>query len=266
MPTNSIPLRPFHESADLISENAIVELGTDAMSRFLVLMLTLTATCQASAADTPEKFRMRTWTDPTGRYSVDARFLELVEGNVRLERADGRTVRLPLERLSVPDQRYIANTFSIRNQNSLESEVKLVHIRVQMLAELSVIAQEFRQAKSDLESTEDEQSKAMREAEVREWESRRGEVVAALAVNRLSIDALYAPPGVSKRMEEASRWLSERRKTQRTDSETLFRDAETVRVVWQLRAAAERLRQTEKTDAASTVSGEADLLEKELED
>lgn len=209
---------------------------------------------------------MRTWTDPTGRYSVDARFLELVEGNVRLKRADGKPLQLPLERLSAPDQRYIANTFSIRDGKSVESESRLVEIRSQMLTELSVIAEQFRQAKSDLEATEDERSKKMHEAEVRELESRRSEVCAALAVNRLSIDALYAPPSVSKRMEEAASRLSEKRKTQRTDSETLFRDAETVRVVWQLRAAAERLRQIEKTDAASTVSGEADFLENELED
>ena len=236
------------------------------MSRILVLMLTLTATCQASAAEPPGDFRMRTWTDPTGRFSVEAKFLELVEGNVRLERADGKTLQLPLERLSVPDHRYIADTFSIRNGKSLESELRLVEMRLHMLQELSVNTQLFREAQSALEAGKDERSEEQHEAQVRELESRRSQACAALAVNRLSIDALYAPPSVSKRMQEASRRLSEERKTQRTGLETVARRAETTRLAGQLHTVAEHLRQIGKSDAAARVSSEADLLEKELED
>lgn len=49
----------------------------------------------------------RKWTDATGNFSVEADFVELVDGQVALRRTDGRVVRLPLERLSEADQRHV---------------------------------------------------------------------------------------------------------------------------------------------------------------
>jgi hypothetical protein len=51
---------------------------------------------------------LRTWVDDTGRHQVTARFVAILGNNtVRLLRADGRYVRVPLDRLSGIDQRYL---------------------------------------------------------------------------------------------------------------------------------------------------------------
>ena len=47
---------------------------------------------------------MRTWTDSTGKYKTEASFLALKEGKVRLKKADGSILALPLEKLSEADQ------------------------------------------------------------------------------------------------------------------------------------------------------------------
>jgi hypothetical protein len=49
----------------------------------------------------------RTWSSSDGKYSVAAEFVELVDGVVRLRREDGRIARIPLDRLSDADQRYV---------------------------------------------------------------------------------------------------------------------------------------------------------------
>jgi hypothetical protein len=46
----------------------------------------------------------RTWTDSTGRFKVEARLVKFEGGQVTLEKADGRTITLPLARLSDADQ------------------------------------------------------------------------------------------------------------------------------------------------------------------
>jgi hypothetical protein len=48
--------------------------------------------------------RLRTWTDSTGKFNVEAEFLGLADGQVKLRRQDGREVTLPLARLSPADQ------------------------------------------------------------------------------------------------------------------------------------------------------------------
>ena len=58
-----------------------------------------TASAPAAAAN-----RLRTWTDSTGKFKVEAEFLGLAEGQVKLRRKDGREVTLPLARLSPADQ------------------------------------------------------------------------------------------------------------------------------------------------------------------
>ncbi|MDC0937351.1 SHD1 domain-containing protein, partial [Pirellulales bacterium] len=46
----------------------------------------------------------RIWVDATGEHKVDAEFVELAGGKVRLRRADGRIIALPLDKLSPADQ------------------------------------------------------------------------------------------------------------------------------------------------------------------
>jgi len=49
----------------------------------------------------------RKWTDSTGRFSVEAEFVEFVGGQVALKKTDGELIRLPLERLSEADQQHV---------------------------------------------------------------------------------------------------------------------------------------------------------------
>jgi len=50
---------------------------------------------------------VRTWTDSTGAYTVQAELVGETAGTVQLRRTDGRIVSLPLERLSAADQAYM---------------------------------------------------------------------------------------------------------------------------------------------------------------
>jgi len=56
-----------------------------------------------SPKDAPEP--LRKWTDVSGHFSVEARFLGLAadDGQVELQRADGTRVKVPLQRLSGKD-------------------------------------------------------------------------------------------------------------------------------------------------------------------
>ncbi len=49
----------------------------------------------------------RTWTDTTGKFSVEAEFVDVSEGKVRLKGADGKTIHIPLERLSAGDREFV---------------------------------------------------------------------------------------------------------------------------------------------------------------
>ncbi len=51
---------------------------------------------------------LRSWSDDTGAYQVQARLFRVSEGHVRLLKQDGRTTTVPLDRLSPADQEYVA--------------------------------------------------------------------------------------------------------------------------------------------------------------
>ena len=55
----------------------------------------------------PAGAQVRTWTDSSGSYKIEAEFVDESDGTVRLKRSDGRIVSLPLERLSAADQAYV---------------------------------------------------------------------------------------------------------------------------------------------------------------
>ncbi len=49
----------------------------------------------------------RTWTDDSGEYHVDGEFVSMAGGLVTLKTDDGRTVKIPLEKLSKADQEFV---------------------------------------------------------------------------------------------------------------------------------------------------------------
>jgi len=52
----------------------------------------------------------RIWSSKGGKHQIRAKFIDLVDGMVRLERPNGDITRLPLEKLSQKDQDYVQNT------------------------------------------------------------------------------------------------------------------------------------------------------------
>ncbi len=66
------------------------------------------AECRGSEDERRSDAReLRRWSDATGKYSVEATFVELRDGNVRIRRKSGRVISVPIDRLSKADQRYV---------------------------------------------------------------------------------------------------------------------------------------------------------------
>jgi hypothetical protein len=59
-----------------------------------------------ATADVPQH-ESRVWSDATGGFKVDAVFMEVDNEKVKLKRADGKEVSVPISRLSKIDQEYI---------------------------------------------------------------------------------------------------------------------------------------------------------------
>lgn len=58
---------------------------------------------------------LRTWTNHTGDYKVEAEFLGQGDGKVRLRRKDGKEVAVPLDRLSKEDQEFLKSQPKVEN-------------------------------------------------------------------------------------------------------------------------------------------------------
>ena len=69
--------------------------------------------------------QQRRWTDSTGKYSVDAEFVEVKVGTVAIRRSSGKTVAVPLARLSTLDRKYVAEQEAVAIIKQLDGEVDL---------------------------------------------------------------------------------------------------------------------------------------------
>ena len=54
-----------------------------------------------------QEAKLRTWTSSGGNYSIEARMVKSDETHVTLKKADGKTMRIEIARLSAADQKYI---------------------------------------------------------------------------------------------------------------------------------------------------------------
>ena len=61
----------------------------------------------ASEAKPPPPAMLRTWSSADGRFTVKARLLGFADGQVELERNDGKKIVVPLEKLSAADKKYV---------------------------------------------------------------------------------------------------------------------------------------------------------------
>ena len=65
----------------------------------------------------------RKWTDSTGKFSVEAEFVEFKDGKVRLKKEDGEIVTVPLEKLSQEDQQFIHSIYLKRNEKESDGSI-----------------------------------------------------------------------------------------------------------------------------------------------
>ncbi len=61
----------------------------------------------ASVAEAPTG-GVRTWSDTTGKFRIEAELVKVADGKVELRRKDGQNVTVPLDKLSKDDQDYLA--------------------------------------------------------------------------------------------------------------------------------------------------------------
>ncbi len=61
------------------------------------------STASAPAAPTS---KLRTWTDTTGKFKIEAEFVAMEKGQVHLKKDDGTTIAVPFDKLSVADQEF----------------------------------------------------------------------------------------------------------------------------------------------------------------
>ena len=62
---------------------------------------------QALVASPPDQPQLRTWTDRSGSFHVEAVFVESQGGKVTFKKKDGTVLNVPLEKLSDSDQQYV---------------------------------------------------------------------------------------------------------------------------------------------------------------
>ena len=80
-----------------------MECATRGVAAFLLTVVL--ASGAVRAAEAPKASAgPRTWTDSTGKFKVKATLVDLLDDKVQLQREDGKTVEVPLERLSAEDR------------------------------------------------------------------------------------------------------------------------------------------------------------------
>ncbi|MCO8123259.1 SHD1 domain-containing protein [Stieleria sp. TO1_6] len=73
------------------------------------LLVLIVVNCCACLAATPSYSQesTREWTDSTGRFKITGTLLEVSDGNAMIKNTDGKTIRIPITRLSKPDQEFL---------------------------------------------------------------------------------------------------------------------------------------------------------------
>jgi hypothetical protein len=66
-----------------------------------------TASSPAPTTRTTPAPASRTWTDSSGKFKIEAKFVSFADGKVTLEKPDGVQIKMPLEKLSADDQKFV---------------------------------------------------------------------------------------------------------------------------------------------------------------
>ena len=62
----------------------------------------------------------RKWTDSTGKYTVEAEFLEVQDGKVRLRKENGSVISIPMDRLTWEDQEWVRRQLKTSDQTAFK--------------------------------------------------------------------------------------------------------------------------------------------------
>ena len=73
---------------------------------------------QASPAEEPVAATSRVWTDNTGKFTVSARLVVVLDGAVRLQKETGRFTTVPMDRLSNADRQFVLGQSQLSAQTS----------------------------------------------------------------------------------------------------------------------------------------------------
>lgn len=109
-PGREIVSRPVH-----VSGTATVTLPSGGTTSLTVLQSVSEGELRAAIdAKLPEASseslsEFRTWTDQTGKFSVEATLVQVKEGNVELRLRDGKSIHVPMNKLSDDDQRLLGD-------------------------------------------------------------------------------------------------------------------------------------------------------------
>lgn len=71
---------------------------------------------------------LRSWTDNTGQYKVEAQLVGVKDGLVQLERVSGSVITIPLERLSETDQQFVRSAIKPGSMVQADSIVKALSL------------------------------------------------------------------------------------------------------------------------------------------
>lgn len=63
-----------------------------------------------TTSGSPERSKMRVWTDSSGKFKINAKCIGIENGKVKLEKSDGAVLEVPLDKLSEEDKRFLAST------------------------------------------------------------------------------------------------------------------------------------------------------------
>lgn len=77
---------------------------------FLIIGIALAAEVPAGNSGKELQAEFRTWTDSTGTHKVEAAFVDIKDGQVRLKKKDGNILTIALDKLSDGDREVVAKT------------------------------------------------------------------------------------------------------------------------------------------------------------
>jgi hypothetical protein len=77
---------------------------------------------------------MRTWSDASGKFKIQGKFVSNDKGKITLEKPDGTEMEIELKKLSTADQKYVADQEKNADSRSRRPKASRLLTRIQSLA------------------------------------------------------------------------------------------------------------------------------------